>query len=427
MGFTSIGKEADTAIENLSFRNYCGFTSDIDGAVGTIKDSQGVVLWSEDKPGTTDTYNLIGDLKAVAAQNTVSYRNKQYITSAEGYDLYEGVISLENSGLDINTTLDYELHKSVYEYMVEKGVTNGSALFMDAKTGAIVCAVSLPAADPTVEISQLPEGALINKNFATTIPGSNMKVITGLLLTEIEPSILKHEVYCDGSYELPRGSSITCITRRGTHNLESALGVSCNCYYADSIVNILDQNADTIKGRLEELGISTQSAGKVMKGGKLTYTSSMAAYAGDGSFESVWAMIGEGKVMMSPLDMCRIVSGIVNDGTGKMPYIIENVTNSEGEIIDSYSAEDSHITDAETAETFYAIWKSAYDKYYGTEYHSEITFAKSGTAEYANKGVSKNLVGYLEEQGLVFFIEIADYEESQLMPYEVVNYVCDMT
>ena len=255
-----------------------------------------------------------------------------------------------------------------------------------------------------------------------------MKVITGMLLSEIDPEILEHLVYCDGKYYLPGNQvSVTCITQRGTHNLTSALGVSCNCYYADSVVNVLNPNAEKVKIRLEELGIAAEDYSVLMEGGGIWRKGSTAAYDGSNRFESVWSMIGEGNVRISPLDLCRITSGIVNGGVACEPYLLDSVTDSEGEAVRSYSGEDSVITDSSTAEKFYSIWKSAYDTHYGPEYHSEITLAKSGTAEYDNhKGVSKNLVGYLEEDGLVFFIEIADYEQSHVMPFEVVNYVCEM-
>lgn len=423
-----ISRKADAAIESLSFKAYCTFTETVDGAVGTIKDCKGNVLWADETSVGADIYNLIGDLNISYSENTVSNRNKEYITNADEYDLAEGVKSLENTALDVNTTLDYELHKAIYEYMKSRGITNGSALFVDADTGAIRAAVSLPAADPAVSIEEWGEGALINKNFSATIPGSTMKVITGMLLTEINPKILERFVYCGGKYYLPGNqASVTCITQRGTHNLTSALGVSCNCYYADSIVNVLNTNAERVKVRLEELGISECDYTHELGSGNISCSGSTAAYDGSNSFTSVWSMIGEGDVRISPLDLCRITSGIVNGGMAKEPYILDSVTDSDGEVIRNYSGEDSVITDSNTAEKFYSIWKSAYDTHYGSEYHSEITLAKSGTAEYDNhKGVSKNLVGYLEEERLVFFIEIADYKQSHVMPLEVVNYVCEM-
>lgn len=428
-GFVEISKQADAAIENLSFKSYCAFTEGIDGTVGTIKDCNGVVLWSEEYSGGAELYNLIGDLKVVHIENSVANRNKEYISNADSYNLMEGAGSLKDTALSLNTTLDYELHKAVYNYMKERGVTNGSALFVDVNTGAVRAAVSLPTADPQIPVEEWENGSLINKNFTVTIPGSTMKVVTGLLLTEMDISVLDRYIHCDGEYIIPEvQESVTCITQQGAHNLTSALGVSCNCYYADCIVNILNRNAEEVKMRLQELGIANEDYSKLMEGGRIWYKGSVAAYDGSNSVESVWSLIGEGMVRISPLDLCKITSGIVNGGVTKEPYILESVTNHEEVVVECYAGKDSKITDSDIAERFYSVWKSAYDTYYGAAYSSEITVAKTGTAEYDNeKGVSKNLVGYLEKQGLVFFIEIADYEESNVMPVEVVNYVCDIT
>lgn len=426
VGFLQLGKKADAAIETLSVNDYCEFAEDEEGAVGVIKDQNGDILWAADFVTDASAYNLVGELKRVLAENTIASKNKEYLTSAESYNLWKGSESLQDSALNVNTTLDMKLQKDVYDYMRAHGVTDGSVLLVDADTGAIRCAVSLPAADPRTPFNELEDGALINKNFTTTIPGSVMKIVTGLLLTEIYPEILEHATYCDGTYEFAENKKpITCITARGSHNLMSALGVSCNCYYADAIVNLLNTNKEVVKERLEALGISCESVKKIMEGGNLSYIGSTAAYTGENSFESIWSLIGEGEVQMSPLDICRIVNGIVKGGTAKTPYLLENVTDAEGSVIEDFTGKNSKITERETAEQFYEIWKTAYDTYYGNDYHSDITVAKTGTAEYANKSSSRTLAGYLEEQNLVFFVEIGDFETSRVMPVKVINYICE--
>ena len=62
---------------------------------------------------------------------------------------------------------------------------------MEAGTGKIRAAVSLPGAVAD-GVEGLPEGALLNKNFLSVTPGSTMKIVTTLLLNELDED-LAHE------------------------------------------------------------------------------------------------------------------------------------------------------------------------------------------------------------------------------------------
>lgn len=48
--------------------------------------------------------------------------------------------------------------------------------------------------------------------------------------------------------------------------------------------------------------------------------------------------------------------------------------------------------------------------------------AKTGTAQYADGSESSLLIGYIENSGVAFYIEIKDRADAQISPADVVNH-----
>lgn len=438
-GLFFLVRNSQTAISSMSYKKYSDWTGNEGNTIGKVLDANGKLLWSVDFAGYEDTYSIIGNPECVLNENTVAVRLQSELFGCSDYSIWEGVDSLEDTGRDICVTLDHERNSDIYYYMKENGVKKGSALVMDASTGAIKVCVSLPAADPSDDVEEMADGALLNRNFATTISGSTLKTVVTLLLLE-QGETVENEIYiCNGSHTLEDGTSVTCITKQGSHDLTSALGVSCNAYYAYMINKYLDTNGNEVAKRLEELGfvVGTKEDRETasLDASGITFKKSLVNYKGDGGFTSTWALIGEGDVQVSPVQMARIVSAMVHGGEAAEPYLLESVGN--GESAESYQLESvgngadagahavvkEQLIEKETADKMYQIWKEAFEEYYSDEeYSGKITVAKTGTAEYDGGKSSKLLVGYLEERDEVFFIEICDYDGG-LKPADVANYI----
>lgn len=401
---------AGEAVESLSTEAYMEWAGDIPGSTGEIVDTNGEVLWSREFRGYEDTYSLVGELKDVPyAENTAALSMEGSLLHPEQYRAAEGADSLEGTGETVVLTIDRGLNEDIYQYMKDRQTRSGSALFMEAGTGKIRAAVSLPGAVPD-GVEGLPEGVLLNKNFLSVTPGSTMKIVTTLLLNELDEDLAHEKVRCDGRYERPAGD-ITCITQRGVHDIESAMGVSCNIYYGEQILQVLDPQADKSWEMLENMGFSREPEAKDVDG--LICQGSSTDFDGSGSFSSTWSLIGQGQTQVSPVDMCMIVSAVVHDGRAPEAHLLETDKTAYTQMVSQ-----------ENAGEVCQIWQNAYRAYYpAEEYHRDITVAKTGSAEHQD-GVHKLLAGYIESSDMVFFIEVADYETSMVDPAEVAGEAC---
>ncbi len=425
LGFYRLAAGSQAAIQILTYDEYVELTKDTKDAIGVILDCKGEILWSHDFRGFDDSYNLVGELRTKPlTENVVAEKEKGYLTGSENYSFFIGAESLAGSKMDVQLTLDHTLNQYIYELMNAMGIGNGSVLLMNASNGEIISAVSVPSKVP--ESMDLEDGTLINKNLRTTIPGSTMKIITSLLLLD-NPNFVKEEtVQCSGQTELAAGGAVTCVTKRGEKNLISGLGTSCNVYYATQINRYLDADKEATREKLQGLGILQEAAeGKV---DNLNKKNSYISYDGSGSFESTWSLIGEGNVQMNPIDFAKIVAGIVHEGAMPEPHIVQRLYDAEGNLVEKHNCKTQQMPFS-SAESTYGIWKEAYQTYYAKEnYGSQVTVAKTGTAEYDNGKVrttGKLLVGYMEESDLVFFIEVRDYSESKVMPAELIRGISD--
>ena len=182
MGIVLLAKGGEEAVSELGYDRYVEWADGADIHVGKITDSAGVKLWSMDFPGYEDTYSIVGELKTnYSAENTIAVQYSDVLMGKDAYSLSSGAASLSDAGQDITLTLRHDLSERIYNYMKENGVKSGSALLTEAGTGRILAAVSLPGASPYTAVDELEEGALLNRNLRTTIPGSTMKVVTSIL------------------------------------------------------------------------------------------------------------------------------------------------------------------------------------------------------------------------------------------------------
>ena len=391
--------------------------------MGKIIDSTGTELWSMDFPGYEDTYSIVGELKTnYSAENTVAVQYADVLMGTDSYSLISGSRSLSDAGQDITLTLSHDLSERIYSYMKENGVESGSALLTEAGTGRILAAVSLPGASPYAALDDLEDGALLNKNLSATIPGSTMKIVTSCLLAAQRGEDLQQDVVdCNGSYHLAEGD-ITCVTQRGKQDITRALGYSCNVFFGQQITRILDAAPENTCARLEQLGFHKE--GEEISLDRLHRTTSSTGYNGDGSFSGTWSLIGQGTTQVSPIDMVRVVSALVNGGVSFEPYLIEYITDAEGTVTETHEIKTKELMSSDTAQQICEIWRDAYDVYYSDElYDNRITMAKTGTAQYGDGSESSLLMGYIEESDMAFYVEIKNREGVQISPADVINYV----
>lgn len=266
----------------MSVKAYQDFADGNAGAMGSVYDRSGSVLWSPEQPAQRAFYSLLGAPYQMI-QNGVIFQYQTELLGKEAYSAWQGAKSLNGSGSDLFLTLDGNAQKTVSNLLEANGVS-GLVAACNASTGALRCLVSTPAAGPDEVVDTLPDGALLNKTLDTITPGSTMKLVTTALLVEqAEENIFTYRYNCHGSDTLAAdGKAITCSTKQTEQDITSALGYSCNTFFANAIQTYLSPE-ETAK-TLQRYGFMKE--GKYSNLGKLNYETSSILFQ-DMTFASV--------------------------------------------------------------------------------------------------------------------------------------------
>jgi len=209
----------------------------------------------------------------------------------------------------VRLTLDARLQLQAYQilnrHLQASGGKKGALVVMDAAKGDILALASGPAPDPH-SASSSPDELLDRVRYGLYPPGSTFKLVTAIAALRKDPE-LQHRTY--SCRRLPDGRVGTTIPgwnrpikddigdhSHGTIDMEQAIAVSCNAYFAQ--LGVYDVTAKPLAETAALLGISTGNPKD------LRLALPFAAY-------------GQGPVVITPLKMARVAATIA--GGGRMP------------------------------------------------------------------------------------------------------------
>ena len=237
-------------------------------------------------------------------------------------------------GNSLVTTIDLELQKAAFDAL--EGYS-GAIGVMEVGTGRILAFTSAPSYDPN-EISvqwealqERTDAPLLNRlNFGLYPPGSTFKLVTTLAyLRQHEEAEFSYT--CEGSARF-RNTTVHCNNEKahGTQTLKEAFANSCNTASAYMGEQISDEDFMAVA---EELGLRNVWAGDI------SYKESLFSM-NDETEDAVrvQASFGQGETLVTPFQMLMIGSGIANKGILKMPYLVEQIVNCEGDVVEQYTS-----------------------------------------------------------------------------------------
>jgi cell division protein FtsI/penicillin-binding protein 2/cell division protein FtsW (lipid II flippase) len=213
---------------------------------------------------------------------------------------------------DIHTTIDIRLQleaKQILENRLrEAGESKGAVVVMSAATGDVLAMVSAPAPDPpgVRQAAPTPDELLDRALYGQYPPGSTFKLVTAIAALTKDPGLRRRTYLC---HTLPDGRAGTNIAgwnrpikddigdrAHGTLDLQRAIVVSCNAYFAQ--LGVHDVGSQALADTAARLGISTGDMRE------LRQALPFAAY-------------GQGPVLISPFKMARVAATIA--ALGRMP------------------------------------------------------------------------------------------------------------
>ncbi len=323
-----------------------------------------------------------------------------YVVAPDGKIVTQLAETEPQPAYSIFTTLDRDLQRQAQAAIAG---FRGGIVVMEVETGRVLALVSSPAFDPNLfEPSNFNSGYLLGEIFTNEdIPllnratqgqyplGSVFKIITmaagleadlydsertydcGHAFTEI-PGFVSY----DWTYEKEKPAS-------GTLTLPEGLMRSCNPFFQHIALALYNQDqADMITEMSEGFGLGERTGiqGVDEAVGQIPFP--------DTEIHAVNQAIGQGEMLVSPLQVVRFIAAIANGGTLYRPNIIERIESPNGEVIFEFSPEEQGALPIEegTLEIIKDAMLSVVANPRGTAYHRFPNFpvpiaGKTGTAE----------------------------------------------
>jgi len=252
-------------------------------------------------------------------------------------------------GKDINLTLDAELQKYGEELMINK---RGGIVAIEPSTGEILALVTAPSYDPAILV-----GRQRSKNYtmlyhdsiakplydrgllAEYTPGSPFKILTGLVALQEGVIDENTSFVCNHGFSYAPGRFMRCHDS-GVSVLHNGIYNSCNTYFASIYMKTINKfssapaGVDAWSKHLRSFGLGQFMGYDLPTGKKGSLPTSKTykkMYPGWGwsSKTIVSNAIGQGEVLMTPIQLANMIATVANRGFYYTPHIIKKIKDGQ--------------------------------------------------------------------------------------------------
>lgn len=237
-------------------------------------------------------------------------------------------------GATIRLTIDASLQgiaeKSMRECLAANNAKSAQCIIMDVNTGAVLALCMKPDYDPNdpprSDAALLAELMRITAVSDVYEPGSTFKMLTCAAALDSGCATVNDRFYCSGSVTVD-GDRIRCWKNsHGSQDLKEALANSCNPAFVSLALRM---GTDTLYQYLHAFGLG-KATGIDLPG------ESEGILINPKYVKNVdLARIGFGQsVAVTPLQLIAAGCAVVNGGRLMRPYIVREVLDEEGRVID---------------------------------------------------------------------------------------------
>ena len=226
----------------------------------------------------------------------------------------------------VRLSLDREIQK-VCDEVADQRLARGAILVSDLQSGQICAWVSRPTYDPENPAASLQAGdAMLNKVLYSYCCGSAFKII--VVAAALEAGVeLPQEYECTGGYQM-QTHTIGCAKREGHGVIDAttAFAQSCNPYFCALAAQV---GAERLMEMAEKFGLGQKTDlgyGIGDSGGQLPLSADLSVDVALANFA-----IGQGSLLVTPLQMLRIGAIIADGGKAKPLYLFEGITDATGQ------------------------------------------------------------------------------------------------
>lgn len=313
---------------------------------GSILDRQGkVIAYSEKNEDANRRYYPYGNLYS----HIIGYSYRQYgksglekeynnellaINDNNAFNEIKSLVLPTSVGNNLKLTIDHNMQAKSLELLKGK---KGSIITMNPKTGEIYSMVSLPDFNPSnfdeewTSIAESLDSPLLNRSIqGLYVPGSIFKVMTTVGI--LETFGIEKNYTCSGK------TTIDGYTFKdyggyshGNIDLKGAFKDSCNTYFIEKSLMLGKEKLGEVSERFmlnKEIPFDLP-----VKQSQFNYKKSM------GKTKIASSSIGQGDVLVTPLNMAMMVSAIANNGEMLKPILVKEVIDKNNKTIKENESE----------------------------------------------------------------------------------------
>jgi penicillin-binding protein 2 len=322
------------------------------------------------------------------------------------------------------------------------GTHRGAVVALDPRNGDVIALVSKPGFDPTefargitrgeyAALANDPDSPLLNRALRGTYPsGSTIKPAIGLVALTDHSITADQKVLCNGTFQLPHSAHIFRADKtepRGLLDLTVAIAKSSDVYFYklahEMGIDKLDEGlAPFGYGQLTGIDISGEKPGLLpspaWKKTAFKHPADQVWFPG----ETVNLGVGQGYLLVTPLQLAHIVGVIGERGRSFRPRLVIGTRAPDGRVTTAPSVEEKPV-EGISAENWTIVIKAMMDTMtYGT---GRFAFAKvaysaggkTGTAQVYSVGQNEKYNAKTVAESLrdhAWFVAFAPAEQPRI-------------
>lgn len=268
-------------------------------------------------------------------------------------------------GRDVILTVDRDLQKVTEEALAQaledahkekyRKAKAGAAVVLDVRTGEVLSMASLPTYDPELFLggiaekdwkrlnSKESEYPLNNRvTMSAYAPGSTFKAITGLAGLRYGLASEWKQFYCPGKWtEMGEQWPKWCWNKagHGTVSFHEGIADSCDTVFYEIGYSFYKRKKEELQSFSREFGLGSPTGidlpgevdGRVPDAAwKRAFNESYPEYRAWLPGDTVNMAIGQGDLLLTPLQLASVYAGIANDGKVMRPHVLKSVLDGEG-------------------------------------------------------------------------------------------------
>ena len=249
-------------------------------------------------------------------------------------------------GKDITLTIDAELQKYGEALMKNK---RGGIIAIEPSTGEILALVTAPSYDPALLVGRQRSRnftKLYNDSIAKPLydrsllaeypPGSPFKIMTALAGLQAHAIDTTTTFVCNHGFSYGRGRFMRCHCGGGVRKLHMGIAKSCNAYFGGAYLRTIAKFATPSAGvdfwstHLKSFGLGEFMGYDLPTGrrGKIPTSKTYQKMYPNGGWRGtaiVSNSIGQGEVLMTPIQLANMMATVANEGYYYTPHIIKKI------------------------------------------------------------------------------------------------------